>query len=619
MSKTPLELLAPAGTMDIGKAAIDHGADAVYIGAPQFSARAQAGNDIADIAELVGYAHQFHARVYVAFNTILTDEELPAARQIIQSIHETGVDGLIIQDMGLLELDLPPFPLIASTQTHNTTPEKIAFLEAVGFQRAILARELSLEDIRAIRARTSNIALEAFVHGALCVSFSGQCYMSQMIAGRSGNRGVCAQPCRHRYTLIDGDGKVLLEDKHLLSIKDMNRIDHLAELAEAGITSFKIEGRYKEMDYVKNITAAYRLALDRLIVADTRYCKASSGTCAFGFRPDPAKSFNRGFTPYFLSGSREKIGAMDSPKSMGERIGPIESIDRNWFRIRHHDLHNGDGLCFFTKENILSGCRVNRVDGDTIYPNTMKDLTLGSVVYRNFEKEFTYTLKQSIRCRTIEIEMIFHQEPDRIRLTAIDEDGIRVEVMEEADFEPARDPERAKANIEKQLSRTGDTPYQVKTVTIKPEAPGFLPLSALNDLRRKILTDLTHARLSQHPREEIWIEPNETPYPETELDYRANVLNSQAQNFYARHGAKVREKALESNPKPAKNQTEGKVLMTTRYCLRYELDACIDKQNRKSEMQLKPPLYISDQKHRYQLEFDCKTCRMKVKAPDQNS
>ena len=619
MSKTPLELLAPAGTMEIGKAAIDHGADAVYIGAPQFSARAQAGNDIADIAELVGYAHLYHARVYVAFNTILTDEELPAARQIIQSIHEAGVDALIIQDMGLLELDLPPLPLIASTQTHNTTPEKIAFLEAVGFQRAIVARELSLDDIRAIRARTSNIALEAFVHGALCVSYSGQCYMSQMIAGRSGNRGVCAQPCRHRYTLIDGNGNILLEDKHLLSIKDMNRFDHLAELAEAGITSFKIEGRYKEIEYVKNITAAYRLALDRLIAADTRYCKSSSGTCSFGFRPDPAKTFNRGFTAYFLSGDREKVGAMDSPKSIGERIGPIETTGRNWFRIGHHDLHNGDGLCFFTEKRVLTGCRVNRVEGDTIYPNTMKDLTQGSIIYRNFDKEFTHTLKQSIRCRTIKIEMTFRQEPDRIRLTATDEDGITVEVIEEADLEPARDTERAKANIEKQLTRAGDTPYQVKTVTIQPEAPGFLPVSTLNDLRRKILSELTHARLSQHPREEIWIEPNETPYPETEQDYRANVLNSQAQNFYERHRTKVKERALESNPKPTKNDAEGKVLMTTRYCLRYELDACLDKQTEKNGMQLKPPLFISDQKSRYQLEFDCSTCRMKVKAPDLNS
>ena len=479
-----------------------------------------------------------------------------------------------------------------------------------------MARELSLDDIRAIRTRTSNIALEAFVHGALCVSYSGQCYMSQMIAGRSGNRGVCAQPCRHRYTLIDGNGDILLEDKHLLSIKDMNRFDHLAEMAEAGITSFKIEGRYKEIEYVKNITAAYRLALDRLIAADTRYCKSSSGTCSFGFRPDPAKTFNRGFTPYFLSGDPEKIGAMDSPKSIGERIGPVESTGRNWFRIGNHGLHNGDGLCFFTEKRVLTGCRVNRVDGDTIHPNTMKDLTQGTIIYRNFDKDFTHTLKQSIHCRTIGIEMIFRQEPDRIRLTATDEDGITVEVMAEADFEPARDPERAKATIEKQLTRTGDTPYQVKTVTIQPEAPGFLPLSALNDLRRKILAELTQARLSQYHREEIRIEPNETPYPEAELDYRANVLNSRAKNFYERHGANVRESALESNPKPTRNDAEGKVLMTTRYCLRYELDACLDKQTKQNQIQLKPPLTISDQKNRYQLEFDCSTCTMKVKAPD---
>ncbi|MEN6638748.1 MAG: peptidase U32 family protein, partial [Smithella sp.] len=320
---TLLELLSPAGDADIGIAAIDHGADAVYIGAPKFSARAAAGVGVADILRLIQHAHLYYAKVYVALNTILTDRELAESLDIIREIYELGADGLIIQDVGLLELDLPPIPLIASTQMHNSTAQKVRFLEAVGFQRVSLARELSLTEIADIRQNTSRIELEVFVHGALCVSYSGQCYMSQAVAGRSGNRGVCAQPCRSHYTLTDGDGNIILQNKFLLSLKDMNRMNAIPDLIAAGVTSFKIEGRYKGIEYVKNVTAAYRQAIDRFISGHPGYRKSSSGVSTFTFSPEPDRTFNRGYTQYFLSGGKEKVASPDTQKSIGQPVGEI--------------------------------------------------------------------------------------------------------------------------------------------------------------------------------------------------------------------------------------------------------------------------------------------------------
>jgi putative protease len=610
--RSALELLAPAGTAQIGKAAIDHGADAVYIGAPQFGARAQAGSTIADIAELTGYAHLYHARVYVALNTILTDAEIPQALEIIHAVHGAGADGLIIQDVGLLELALPPIALIASTQMHNATPEKVKFLEAVGFQRVILARELSLEEIAAIRARTTTVALEAFVHGALCVSYSGQCYMSQFTLQRSGNRGVCAQPCRHSYTLTDGDGRTVVKDRHLLSLKDMNRLDSIAALAAAGVTSFKIEGRYKDIDYVKNITAAYSLALDRFIAENPRYRRSASGTCTFPFEPNPEKTFNRGYTAYFLTGERQKAAAMDTPKSMGEFIGRIEAVGRDFFSIRRPDLHNGDGLCFFSRRKTLAGCRVERVEGGKVYPNTMKDLFAGTALFRNFDIAFSRALKKSARCRTLSVEMMFHQTEAHISLSVADEDGVRAIHREAIRFEPARDPLRARSNIQTQLTRTGDTPYRVTSVSISPDAPGFLALSFLNDLRRKALENLTRERCARHPRDERSIIPNAVPYPETEVDYRANILNTHAEAFYLRHGAKIKAYAPESMTVAPGEQCVPRPVMTTRYCLRFELDACLRASSKGSRKFLKPPLRISDRRQTYRLAFDCRACCMQV-------
>ncbi len=611
--KINLELLAPAGNAEIGRAAIDHGADALYIGAPMFSARAQAGNSIEEIAGLVQFAHLFRSRVYVALNTILTDAEIEQARDLIHALYDIRIDGLIIQDTGLLELDLPPIPLIASTQMHNASAERIQFLESVGFKRIILARELSIDEIRNIRKQTT-VELETFVHGALCVSYSGRCYMSQYSSGRSGNRGVCAQPCRHRYSLVDAKGNTLIENKYLLSLRDMKRLEFIGDLAAAGVTSFKIEGRYKEIEYVKNITAAYRLAVDEFISQNSRYCRAGSGDCTFSFKPDPEKSFNRGFTEYFLHGRQVGISSMDSPKSRGQFAGRVKGIGPDYFIMDGHDLANGDGLCFYNVNMELTGCRVNRTAGNRIYPNTMTGLEAGSAVYRNSDSGFLRILKGSSHCRTIGVQIIFDQDETGIRLTVKDEDGVTADLRQEIKFEPARNPANARTNIEIQLGRTKDTPYRVTGVAIRPEQPGFLALSTINDLRRRVLAELTQTRIERFYEGGFKIIPNGIPFPEKELDYRANILNSRARAFYERHGAKIFEMALESGDKtPEKNNSE-RVVMTTKYCLRHELGACLKSGDRQNKRTLIEPLRISDRQNTYRLEFDCGSCRMMVIA-----
>jgi collagenase-like PrtC family protease len=437
--KQPLELLAPAGSADIGIAAIDHGADAVYVGAPQFSARVDAGVDTGEMSRLIKHAHLYYARVYVALNTILMDMEIPEALDIIREVYDLGADGLIIQDPGLLEMDLPPIPLIASTQMHNNTPEKVSFLEHVGFRRVILARELSLEEIAGVRQKT-HLELEFFVHGALCVSYSGQCYMSQAVTARSSNRGVCAQPCRSRYTLTDGDGKSVLSDRFLLSVKDLNLMNDIPSLVGAGITSFKIEGRYKEIDYVKNVTTAYSRVLDSFILGHPDYRRSSSGRSELSFMADPAKTFNRGFTRYFISGRTEKVASMDTPKSMGQFVGTITSLENRFFRTDGADLQNGDGLCFFTRERELAGFRVERVEGSKIFPNSMKDMAEGIRLYRNHNIALNRMLQKASSRRRIDVEVDFNQDGATVGLAARDEDGNRAELIYDMPYEEPRHP-----------------------------------------------------------------------------------------------------------------------------------------------------------------------------------
>jgi 23S rRNA 5-hydroxycytidine C2501 synthase len=598
-----LELLAPAGNADIGIAAIDHGADAVYAGAPRFSARANAGVDAKEIARLIRHAHLYYAKVYVALNTLLADDEIPNALDIIRTVYNLGADGLIIQDPGLLEMDLPPIPLIASTQMHNDTPEKIRFLEGVGFKRAILARELSLEEIRAIRQGT-RIELECFVYGALCVSYSGQCYMSHAVTGRSGNRGVCAQPCRSRYELSDGDGHAILSDKFLLSLKDLNRLHDIPDLIAAGVTSFKIEGRYKEIGYVKNVTAAYRRALDAFILNHPNYRRSSSGISETTFLPDPSKTFNRGFTGYFLPGGREKVASMDTQKSIGQAVGRVAALGRGCFKTDRTDLRNGDGLCFFTKEGRLAGFRVERAEGSKIFPNTLKDLAEGTPVYRNLDVAFRRALQKGSGHRRIRLEMHYIQNRDAVRLEARDEDGNRAEVMCPVPFEEPRDRSMIRQRIETQLSATGNSPFKIQEIHISGPI-GFLPIHVLNDIRRRVLTELERVRLERYPGETSIFKPNDIPYPERRLDYHANVLNSYAERFYRRHGAEVMEPAFEILP-----EKKGREVMKTRYCIRYELDACL--KAGPSGRRLKEPLRISDGRHQYLLKFDCEACRMSV-------
>jgi putative protease len=602
--KRTLELLAPAGNADIGIAAIDHGADAVYVGAPRFSARANAGVETGEIGRLIRHAHLFYARVYVALNTILADEEIPVAAGVIRNIYDLGADGLIIQDPGLLELDLPPIPIIASTQMHNDTPEKIRFLEETGFKRAILARELSLEEIAAIRRAATRIELESFVHGALCVSYSGQCYMSQAVAGRSGNRGVCAQPCRSRYTLSDADGNKILNDKYLLSIRDLNLMQDIPGLVAAGITSFKIEGRYKEIDYVKNVTAAYSRALDAFIREHPDYGRSSSGHSETTFEPDTAKTFNRGFTRYFIAGRTEKIASMDTPKSIGQPVGTVTHVGKGFFRTDCADLHNGDGVCFFTKERALIGFRVERLEGSKVIPNTMQELSKGDLLYRNHDRSMTRQLNRNSGRRRIAVAMDFRNEGRTVRLSATDEDGNRAELIRDAAYENPRDPVRAREQIETQLSATGNTPFRATNVHISGRI-GFCSMGFLNGLRRDVLAELERTRHENYPRETSQLLRNAAPYPERKLDYHANVYNEYARRFYTRHGADVTEPAFESLP-----EKEGREVMRTKYCLRYELDAC--PRFGASPRRFKEPLTISDAHHTYLLQFDCDACRMSL-------
>lgn len=608
---TPLELLAPAGNLDIGRAAIDHGADAVYIGAPRFSARASAGNSMDDIARLIDYAHLFNARVYLALNTILSDAEIKEALPLITEAYQAGADGLILQDMGLLELDLPPIPLIASTQMHNVTPEKVKFLEDTGFSRVILARELSLRDIRAIREQTT-VELECFVHGALCVSYSGQCYLSHAAFGRSGNRGVCAQPCRLKYTLNDGKGNEIITNKHLLSLKDLNLIGQLNDLIDAGVTSFKIEGRYKDAAYVKNVTAAYRKALDRIIERRPEFRRQSSGRVQFQFEPDLGRTFNRSYTRYFLLDPAETDhqAAMDTPKSTGAEIGSIEQVGKGWFRLKGSAVHNGDGICFVSKTGVLKGFRVERVEEGRIVPNDMAGLTVGLKLFRNHDHEFLKQLDKPSAERKISISMVFRQTDEDISLTVTDEDGHTVTSHLAGNFDEAKQPEKMLNQIRSQLTSTGNTIFTVTDLSLDIQWPGFIPVSLLNSLRREATDQLVTVRQHSYATRKRAETSDPAPmYPEKTLDYRANVYNRIAKDFYRKHGVQIVEEAFEAGKKPS-----GKTLMVTRYCLRRELGACL--KNPKHRLKLIPPLSITDGKRTYRLDFDCEHCRMHVISGD---
>ena len=455
--KRSIELLSPAKNLECGIAAIDHGADAVYIGAPKFGARASAGNSIEDIAQLVEYAHQFNARIYVTVNTILKDEELAETEQLIWELYRIHVDALIVQDMGITRLNIPPIPLHASTQMDNRTPEKVRFLAEAGFKQVVLARELSLEQIRSIHEACPDVPLEVFVHGALCVSFSGQCYASQACFNRSANRGECAQFCRLPFNLIDADGKEIMHEKHLLSLKDMSQSDLLEQMLDAGVTSFKIEGRLKDVDYVKNVTAYYRQKLDAILQRRTEYRKASSGTSTYTFKPDLSKSFNRGFTHYFLEGRQPDIAQFNTPKAMGEEMGRVKEVRGNCITVaRLKVFHNGDGLCYIDGEGHLQGFRVNRVEQNKLYLMTKLLMPKpGTKLYRNLDAEFAETLSKRSAERKIAIAWEFYEIPVGFALSARDEDGNEATLSFPCEKQLAEKPQRE--NIIRQLSKLGNT------------------------------------------------------------------------------------------------------------------------------------------------------------------
>ncbi|MFH2141484.1 MAG: U32 family peptidase [Bacteroidota bacterium] len=602
-----IELLSPAKNYESGIAAINCGADAVYIGASKFSARKAAVNEIKDIEKLTNYAHRYYAKVYAAVNTIFNDQELEEAVALTNDLYHAGVDSLIIQDYGLLMSELPPLPLIASTQMHNNSVEKVKFLESAGFSRAILARELSLQQITDIKKAT-NIELECFIHGALCVSYSGQCYLSLVRSGRSGNRGDCAQPCRHKYTLTDNEGKIIAQNSHLLSLKDLNLSENITELIDAGITSFKIEGRLKDISYVKNITAFYRNKIDEVITGKNDLTKSSSGKSKINFSPDPYKTFNRDFTKYLFSGKRDNITAFISPKSLGKKIGKVIYARENVIKAElFENLSNGDGICFINHKNELEGFRLNSVHNQLIYPHKMPQIESGTILYRNHDEAFTKLLEKENYMRKIDVEFIFSCDSKNISLRASDEDKNSAEITLEEKFETAKNIEAAKKAVIGQLKKTGDTIFQVSGIDILNDFKYFIPASLINNLRRNVLADLEKERLKNYIPEKKKEITSKRIYPDNIVSYKANILNKKAKDFYISAGVSVVENAPESF-----SDFSDIELMVTRHCLKYETGFC-NGNNAKSNSDNIEQWTLKDEKNEYSLTFDCSDCVMKIK------
>jgi putative protease len=629
MMPTPsdeIELLAPAKDADIGIEAVNHGADAVYIGGPAFGARASAGNEVGDIERLARHAHRYGAKIFVTLNTILRDDELEGARQMAWDVWRAGADALIVQDMGLLELDLPPIQLHASTQTDIRTPEKARFLQDVGFSQMVLARELDLRQIRAIAAATPRATLEFFIHGALCVAYSGQCYLSHAHTGRSANRGDCSQPCRLPYTVTDASGGIVAHDKHVLSMKDNNQTANLDALIDAGIRSFKIEGRYKDMGYVKNITAHYRRTLDALLERRPGLRPASAGRCTFHFTPDPDRNFNRESTDYFVNGRQMDIGAFDTPKHAGLPIGHVVKVAADHFEAEldapDARLHNGDGLTYLDLHKELVGVQadvVRRLDGPgnrwRIEPNRpvaeLKDLRAKPALHRNRDMAWDRLLGGKSADRLIDVRMTLVRTAEGLRLEVVDADGHAVLVEEAMALQPARDAARAAETTREHLGKLGGTIFRLVDCTIvAPEMP-FVPAGRLNAMRRAAIERLEATRLREReilPRATPVDPP--VPYPEDALSYLANVYNQPAHDFYAKHGVKVVEAAYESH------EELGEVsLMITKHCVRWSMSLCPKQAKGVTGVQgtvRAEPLVLHNGSERLTLKFDCKPCEMHV-------
>ena len=602
-----IELLAPAKNLECGIAAIDHGADAVYIGAPRFGARAAAGNSLDDIAELVKYAHLYNVRIYVTLNTILKDEELEDTEKLVWDLYRIGVDALIVQDMGLLSLNLPPTPLHASTQMDNRNPEKVKFLSDTGFRQVVLARELSLEQIRKIHEAVPQTPLEIFAHGALCVSYSGQCYVSQHCFGRSANRGECAQFCRLAFDMVDADGKMMVQNKHLLSLKDLNQSEELEKLLDAGASSFKIEGRLKDVAYVKNVTACYRQKLDAIFKRRKEYIRASSGSVKLAFKPQLDKSFSRGFTNYFLFERNKDIFSFDTPKSMGEEMGYVKEIRGNYIIVAGvKPFSNGDGICYLDERGKLKGLRINRVENNKLFPaGEMPRVKPRTVLYRNFDQEFEKLMQRKSAERKLGVSIALTENNFGFTLTLTDEDDVQVSIALNREKELARTPQTE--NIKNQLGKLGNTPFEVERIDVDLKDNWFLPSSVIAEARREGVERLLSARRMNYRQEIASMPESVHSFPQSELTYLGNVMNEGAMSFYRNHGVTRIAPAFEKRP------ANDAVLMFCKHCLRYSMGWCPVRHKQKSPF--KEPYYlVSGDGKRFRLEFDCKHCQMKVMA-----
>lgn len=610
--KKKVEILAPAKNLFQGMAAINAGADAVYIGAPEFGARSNATNSVEDIEELVKYAHLFKAQVFVVVNTILYDKELDACKKLIYQLYAIGVDALIVQDMAIMEMDLPPIVIHASTQANNRDPKHVKFLADAGMKRVVLARELNLDQIREIH-EASDVELEFFVSGALCVSFSGNCYMSIAGGERSANRGSCAQNCRLPYNLTDGTGKTLIANSHLLSIKDLDLSNQLPNLIEAGITSFKIEGRLKDLVYVKNNVSFLRKKLDAFLENNTSFQKASSGRTFYNFEAEMDRSFNRGYTPYFVNHRKEKIGSWESPKSQGQVIGKLVEVKNNGYVIENSDkLNNGDGLYFINENSEPDGVQINTIVNNVVIPNTFKPLEKGTMIYRNADAAFNKLVeREDSAIRKIGVKLMLTEIVDGFQLTAIDEDGHKSISTIEINKELSKNGESIIENIKKNLSKTGNTPFIVDELEVDFSNNWFLPISKINEIRRVVLEQLIDVRINEYHRKEFQITKTNHPYPVAQLDFTYNVSNHLARAFYKRHGVTEIEKAFELQWDPGKSR-----VMTTKYCVKYELGKCPKFQKETMGEKLIEPLVLKNGANEYKLKFNCKPCEMEIWEKD---
>lgn len=630
-----IELLAPAKNLECGIAAIDHGADAVYIGAAQFGARQTAGNSTEDIAELTRYAHQFGAAVYVTVNTIVYEKELAALEHLLKQLVEMGVDAILVQDMAVLEIykklkaeyvargyRMPA--LHASTQTDNRSADKVKWLKENGFERVVLARELSLEEITDIHKAHPDVELEAFVHGALCVSYSGACYASQYFFNRSANRGECAQFCRMAFDLKDSDGETLIEDNYLLSLKDMCQLDRLGDLLEAGVCSLKIEGRLKDANYVKNVVATYSEALNAYIAKHTgKYCRSSYGRCTYTFTPALEKTFNRGFTHYFFNGRQKDISSFNTPKAMGEYVGYVKEIRRGSFNVAGTAMFaNGDGLCFFNRQKKLEGFRVNRVENNRLFPLTMpKNLEPGMALYRNNDIEFERAMQGKTATRKLQVRFVVDVVDGKLTFTATDECGRSANVVLNETPEKAQKSQHD--NIVKQLEKLGNTVWTANEISINNSADEFfIPSSRLAAVRRELLEALENTPVSNHTDNQAVdrtatnsVNANNTVYADT-INI-ANVANTTAQNYYAAHGVKNAPTAFELNSDYKAGSTTATSavppLMTCRYCLHYALGYCVKNGGKRPTWH--EPLHLEAKNGiRVRLAFNCAKCQMEVYA-----